>query len=164
MKQVRQRALGEVQLNTLEQAAELTREIEARFPPADAAEFLKNVALGRDPADPDKKDGGPPIDWAARRWAFCEILNRGYGKQKSHLVLEGDVGVAVRGRIDQTIAISVLDGRDYLNALAPSELDKYRETERKLLAAAKQKVIDLEQMHVENAGGRDAGHFSKKGA
>lgn len=121
--------------------------IQERCPPAAVAEWFDLLSQGIDPnatidKESGKRTGFVPPDWNTRLKARLELVNRGYGKLKSHVVLEGEVGVNANVQVDARVAVATfaLDARDIAGAMDARELGAFRETQRKLIAAAKRKV------------------------
>lgn len=132
--------------------------IQEKWTPEVMTNWLLAVARGQDPDDePDgktgRKRGGVPPDWTTRRWAVTQLIERGYGKLKSHVVLEGEVGVNAKVQADVAVASFALDAPTMLQVLGVERLAEFRAMQKQLVAAAKRKVAEL----AERAGAVRAG-------
>jgi hypothetical protein len=108
------------------------------------AVYLANLMLGRDVGaiKPDGRSDGVPPDWATRRWAGRELLDRLVGRPKAHVVLGGDPRAPLRvEHADASVAL--LDCREVAAALPPGDVEVLARARRVAIEAARAKLAKL---------------------
>ena len=113
----------------------LAAELEEIAPPSEIARRLDCVARGVDFVD--GAAGSVPPSWKDRMRALEMMIERQFGKMKSHVVVEGELGV--KASIDARVAVFALDARDVEAALGDG-LEQFRVMQAALVERAKEKV------------------------